>query len=235
MNLAIDIGNTSIKTGLFEKDLLVAHHVFDTEVGFLTYLTTLKPNKTIVCSVGEIKVLEKISKNFPETLVLKTIKQVPLKIDYQTPNTLGLDRVVACLGARTLTKNNTLVVDIGTCITLDLIDKSGMFRGGNISPGPKLRFQAMHNFTAALPLEELKKEVSVVGRSTAEALQNGVYNGILYEIEGTYQQLSQKYPDLQLVLTGGYTSYFDNRLKQGIFAEPNLVLIGLNSILTQHV
>jgi type III pantothenate kinase len=230
MKLAIDIGNTTIKVGLFESDKLVSVHKMSILEELLVFLELYRENELVFCNVSKSIIGQKLKTAFPQSQEITVDTKLPIFIDYETPQTLGIDRLVACVGAWQLFKKPCLVVDIGTCMTLDVLDEGGIFSGGNISPGPKLRFESMNNFTSNLPLVSLNKESKTIGKSTEEALQSGVKFGILYEIEATYSQLLIKNPDFKLVLTGGYTNFFDNMLKEGIFAEPNLVLKGLHAI-----
>jgi type III pantothenate kinase len=230
MNLVIDIGNTNIKAGLFDKETLVRVFSFSNLETLKAEFTQFE-GKIIVSNVSKPSLNDELLE-WNKTIEFFSISTPsPVQIDYDTPQTLGVDRIIACVGAYQLTQKACLVVDIGTCITLDFVDVAGVFRGGNISPGPDTRFKSMNNFTASLPLESLNQESKPIGKSTKEALQSGVKFGIIHEIMGTYHFLSQKNPEIQLVLTGGYTSFFDTMLKEGIFAEPNLVLIGLNTLL----
>lgn len=234
MNLAIDIGNTRIKAGLFDSNHLMDVLTFQDEASLMGYLTgtahcpilssVRKPNPALIGLVNEMS-----------GIVLAHQTPLPISLNYSTPHTLGLDRIASCCGALSITQSGALVVDIGTCMTLDVLSPRAEFMGGNISPGPELRFSSMHHFTASLPLEKLNPSSQLFGRSTQGALQSGVEQGIIHEIMGSYSQVLTKYPDALLVLTGGYTTYFDSKLKQSIFAEPNLVLKGLNSILNYNV
>lgn len=234
MNLVIDIGNTRIKAGLFESNELTEVLFFEDESSLMVYVSNTqhrpilssvrKPNPSLIHLISE--------KN---GMILSHETDLPIKLNYSTPHTLGLDRIAATCGALDIAPSGALIVDIGTCITLDVLSPQAEFRGGNISPGPELRFSSMHHLTASLPMETLNPSSESFGTSTQTALQSGVEQGIIHEITGSFAHLLTKYPHAILVLTGGYTSYFDSKLKQSIFAEPNLVLKGLNSILNYNV
>ncbi len=168
--------------------------------------------------------------------VLDEQMALPIQIGYETPHTLGKDRIAAVVGAQCLRpKRDVLVIDAGTAITYELLEASGLYVGGNISPGMTTRFRALHHFTQKLPLVSEPEEVPWVGVSTVSAIQAGVVNGIVLEMDGYITQLRQKYPDLLVFLTGGHSFYFERRLKNRIFADINLVLIGLNRILEYNV
>lgn len=234
MNLVIDIGNTKIKTAIFSEDTLKKEQSFEKIEELILFLEKFD-GQIAVSNVSFPQYTEAILSMKPSALFVNAHTPMPIGIDYETPNTLGVDRIIASVAAFYLCKTACLAVDIGTCMTLDFVDSDGVFKGGNISPGPDIRFRSMHNFTASLPLESLNIESKSIGKSTKEALQSGVKFGIVHEIMGTYRFLLDKNPNIKLVLTGGYTSFFDSILKEGIFVVPNLVLIGLNTILNHNV
>lgn len=234
MNLVIDIGNTSMKAALFNENHLEEHFFIDSYPELFDLIK--KHNNPILFSnVREKELSNEILRLKKDVYELSLSLKLPIEIDYNTPLTLGIDRIAASCGAIFITDAPCLIVDIGTCITLDVITEHKKFLGGNISPGPELRFKSMNNFTASLPLEDLNNESKLIGRSTQEALQSGVKNGIIYEIQGMFNELKKQDHKYQLVLTGGHCNFFDSKLKEDIFAEPNLVLIGLNRILNYNV
>jgi type III pantothenate kinase len=119
---------------------------------------------------------------------------------------------------------------MGSCITYDFLDAQGVYQGGAISPGLLMRFKAMHNFTAKLPLAEPLADVELIGRNTKTSLQSGVMHGVQAEIEGLISRYEANYKDLTVLIGGGDNKYFDKRFKVNIFAGSNLVLEGLNVI-----
>lgn len=161
----------------------------------------------------------------------------PLKSDYQTPETLGPDRFASATGAYALFPDqNSLILDFGTCLKIDFVEKGGIFRGGAISPGVNMRYHALHNFTAKLPLlsrpEQFPEYLS--GKSTPESLHAGVVLGILAEAEGIIGRYKEKMDQINVLLTGGDASFFEGRLKNAIFVPQNLVLIGLAETKKHH-
>lgn len=161
---------------------------------------------------------------------------LPVKVQYKTPETLGRDRLAAAVGANYLQPGkDLLVIDAGTAITYELIDASGSYLGGNISPGMTTRFRALNQFTRKLPLVVEQEDVPLVGTDTETAVLAGVVNGIVCEMDGYIDLLRLKYPNLLVFLTGGHSFYFERRLKNSIFADINLVLTGLNRILEYNV
>ncbi len=161
---------------------------------------------------------------------------IPLVNRYRTPDTLGYDRIAAAVGAYTIyPKKNVLVIDAGTAITFDLVTAGGEYLGGNISPGMAIRFKSLNKYTNRLPfLERPDEKPPLLGSSTKEAIQSGIVNGILFEIDGFIGAMTQCHPDLQVVLTGGDAKYFEGKLKSSIFVDLNLNLIGLNRILEHN-
>ncbi len=159
----------------------------------------------------------------------------PFKINYHTPETLGRDRIAGIAGAwKLFKKENTLVGDLGTCNTYDFITKTGKYIGGNIAPGLNMRLVAMDKFTDKLPYVEPISNDHLMGLSTTEALQNGAVKGIILEIEGYIKHLKSEFGPINVILTGGDSAFFAKHFKKKIFAEPNLVLIGLNQILKNN-
>jgi type III pantothenate kinase len=161
---------------------------------------------------------------------------MPVVSLYKTPETLGLDRLAAAIGAHGLFPDeDLLVIDAGTAITFDLIERNGTFAGGNISPGLRIRFRALHEFTKKLPLIEASDDFQVIGQSTEEAIRAGVINGMVFEIDGTIDLIRKKIPEIRPVLTGGDAHFFERRLKNPIFVKFEVTLIGLNRILEYNV
>jgi type III pantothenate kinase len=234
MNLVIDNGNTRIKAATFSSKDLVQKFTFQTEYELKTFLDSNQFDHAIISSVGssaeEISSWAKAKKTF----VLNYLLPLPIMILYKTPETLGVDRIAAVCGAIELfPSNECLVIDAGTCITYDFVDKNKNYYGGAISPGINMRFEAMHTFTKRLPLVSAAHE-KMIGDSTESSMRSGVMNGVLNEVEGFINKYRMEYPNMRVVLCGGDTSFFENKLKPTIFAAPDLVLNGLNRILVHN-
>lgn len=156
---------------------------------------------------------------------------LPFKILYQTPVSLGKDRIAAVAGAYSLYPDrNILVIDAGTCITYDILTADGKYPGGAISPGIQMRFKAMHTFTGKLPLIEPDDFYGLIGQTTHESMRSGVFNGVIAEITETIRLYKEKFDNLLVMMTGGDYQFLHNKLKISIFAAPDLVLLGLNEI-----
>ncbi len=240
MNLCIDQGNSSTKAGIFNWDKLIETFVFE-QFGkreLSTLLTKFSISSCIISSViaDNIELIEELSGKIKTVIELDHKTGIPIENNYLTPETLGKDRLAAVVGASYLKpESDILVIDAGTAITYDFIDSHHRYTGGNIAPGLNLRLRALHEFTHKLPKVELKTETPLLGNSTESAILSGALYGIVFEIDGYINALKIKYPQLSTFLTGGSTFYFDNKLKNAIFAERNLVLIGLNRILLYNV
>ncbi|MBS1680250.1 MAG: type III pantothenate kinase [Bacteroidetes bacterium] len=234
MNLVIDSGNTRIKAGIFAKEKLEETLLFDTENELKGFLRSNNFENILISSVSILgtQILEWATAK--KKMLLTHRLPLPIKINYKTPETLGVDRIAAVCGAIQLyPDNNCLAIDAGTCMTFDFIDRDKNYLGGGISPGIAMRFEAMHTFTAKLPLVTAATE-KLIGDSTESSMRSGVMNGILAETEGIIARYKEQYPDLRVVLCGGDALFFENNLKQSIFAAPELVLIGLNRILCHN-
>jgi type III pantothenate kinase len=237
MNIVVDSGNTYSKVAWFSGDQLVSYR---TGLEFEELIVSIRsdiPERIMYSSVNRSvdEFRDALQIEVP-VLNLSGTTQVPLAKDYDTPETLGADRVAAAVGANWLVPESDLVViDMGTCITYDLVDKQGIFRGGLISPGMKMRFNALHTFTRRLPLVEPKSDPVLIGKSTLQAIQSGVINGMIAEINGIIERYRHEKPTLRVVTCGGDAPFFESKLKHPIFAVPELVLIGLNRILLYNV
>ncbi|MEG0788755.1 MAG: type III pantothenate kinase [Alistipes sp.] len=237
MNLIIDIGNTLVKLAIFDKNEIVLQHSMEhRDTAMLDVLLNRYPtlDKAIICSTrGDCEeLIGKIRSRMACCLEFTAHVAVPISNAYLTPATLGRDRLAAAVGASVLhPSRNVLVVDFGTALTIDLVTADGTFRGGVISPGMNTRFRALHHYTAQLPLCEATEEILPLGNTTATAIEQGVMNGIAFEIEGYIDRMSNEFADLCIIFTGGDAKYFVKRIKNTIFANYNLVLYGLNRIL----
>jgi len=236
MNLALDIGNTRVKIGLFQDKTLVEQTVWTdwTLSELLDYGNQAGVTRVIVSSVAEpdAGLMEGLAEHFR---VLELTHQTSLPFDnrYRTPHTLGKDRLAAVAGAQALWPGEScLVIDCGTCIKYDLLTADGIYPGGNIAPGLWMRIQAMHHFTARLPEVPMKMPTDWIGDSTETALQNGALRGASLEIEGFVQRFRQQVESLIVVLTGGDADFLKAYLDiPNLKTEPNLTLFGLNHIL----
>jgi len=234
MLLAIDVGNTRIKAAVFEHNTLIEQFFIDSidlEIQIKTILNHY-PNcqNLIVAAVGDVE--KEVFLAFSSKLNVHFVThdfRFPFINRYETPQTLGIDRMVLAAGAVLLyPEANRLVIDAGTCITYDFIESNKHYLGGAISPGTRLRYESLHNNTAKLPLVTPKIPDHFIGNSTLEAIHSGVIQGTLHEIEGFIAQYQKQYSNIIIILTGGDADFLAKRLKNTIFANSNFLLECLN-------
>lgn len=241
VNFILDIGNTRSKVALIKNEEFVFSKSYEEltlqEIDLL--LSTYSPQKAIVSAVGRIQpnVLAHIQLHL-NTIVLGKNTPVPIKSNYQTPNTLGYDRIAVAVAANHIHPHkNVLVIDAGTAITYELVTAEGVYQGGAISPGITLRFKALNNYTAKLPLLEKTENYPLIGQNTNDCIYSGVLNGIIGEIDAYIDMVRKKHP-IEVILTGGDSIFLSDKLKNSIFVNQNLMPIGLNRILefnTQNI
>ena len=234
MNLVIDIGNTRIKAAVFDKSKLIDS--LNDKENLFEFIKKYagKIQQYMISSVAEMpknlkKQLKLLKANSHE---LNSETPLPFKNNYTTKNTLGKDRIAAVAGAYALyPSRNVLIIDAGTALTFDIKTADEEYLGGNISPGLVMRFRALHDYTTHLPLCSKSDTYNIIGENTENAIQNGVLNGAIFEMNGYLETLRNKFDKLVVILTGGDAHFFDNKLKNPIFVISNLTLIGLNIIL----
>jgi len=237
MNLIIDVGNTYTKLAVFKQDNLISKVSIETKECIIEVKKLQKKHEdfdgAIVSSVGKLdkRTLSYLKKEF-QLQILSHKTKLPFKNLYGTPKTLGIDRIaLVCASVEQFPDNNVLIIDAGTCITFDFINTKNEYLGGAISPGIRMRYKAMHNQTANLPLLETEFTNNIIGDSTAKSMHSGVIYGIINEIEGSVNNYIKKYRDLTVILTGGDAKMLSKQLKSSIFANSNFLLQGLNFIL----
>lgn len=243
MNLIIDIGNSQSKAALFSADKLKTLTCVRGEI------TTSKLKK-FVDTKGKIDavILSSVINHLPSLnqflskkfnfIELNTATRLPIKNLYESPGTLGKDRIANAAGANFLFPDqNILSIDAGTCIKYDFVNSKNQYLGGAISPGIEMRFQALHHFTAQLPLvEKFNLNTNLVGKNTNESIISGVQNGVNAEVSGIINRYKEKYKNVIIIFTGGDHHSFKNFVskKNRIFAVPDLTLLGLNTILNYN-
>lgn len=241
MNLIVDIGNTFVKLFVFDGNKLVQFSQAKTKepLKINQLIEQLRDTEhAIISAVADIPdVFNQLGQYISGRLIfLDHQTPIPVRNLYKTPESLGRDRLAAIVGANNIYKHqNVLAIDAGTALTFDFINRKGEFTGGNISPGLSMRFQALNHFTKKLPLVDPSDNHPFWGTTTHEAIVAGVQNGIIFETDAYIDDFRRKFDDLKVILTGGDTFFFAHKLKNTIFAEPNLVAIGLNRILQYNV
>lgn len=237
MNLIIDVGNTLVKLAVFSNGKLKVKNTATIDI-FIEHVISLKKQyptlrKAIVSSVGYLSLadLKYIDTHF-DLLQLNFKTKLPFINLYETPKTLGVDRIaLVCASVEHFPNKNVLIIDAGTCITYDFVTYKNEYLGGAISPGIAVRYKSLNNLTANLPLLDIELPNSITGTSTISSIHSGVIHGVLKEIDGVIQEYTIKYSDLTVILTGGNANFLSKQLKSSIFANSNFLLEGLNFIL----
>jgi type III pantothenate kinase len=233
-SICIDVGNTRLKVGVFHPEKEVEYITFSHyDLETFKSLSEKCPIHQFVFSStallsSEIEAFLKQTNNFLEINHQVLFPFINL---YETPHTLGTDRMALVAGAISLYPNrNCLIIDAGTSITLDFVNENGAYLGGSIHPGIQMRLKALHNFTGKLPLVNEDWSENLIGKSTIECIQIGTVKGAVYEIQQFIEEYRENFKDLVVLLSGGNTEIFFYKLKNEIFAHPNLVLLGLKTI-----
>jgi type III pantothenate kinase len=233
--LIIDLGNTRGKAGVFRQDQIEQTFYFESYAELQEQIADLSIDIVFVSNVSA-RSLDELASVLPDARLYEFSRkmQLPLGLHYDTPDTLGLDRIAAAVGAwQEFGRKNVLSIDCGSCITYDLVSSEAVFVGGAISPGVRMGLRAMHSMTGALPdlsQEWQKIALKSVGKSTAECMVSGAINGILDEMNGYIGRYREELGELTIIMTGGDAAFFESKIKEPIFVRPNLVLTGLNTI-----
>lgn len=239
MNLAIDIGNTRIKAGIFENTKLQHYFNFQSidELINNAPLKELLPyiKSAIISNVSDpalnnfiiahtsINQLYELSNNLP----------LPFKINYETPHTLGSDRLAAVAGAiKEFSNENILIIDFGTCIKYNLVIHK-TFEGGAISPGLEMRYKSLHYYTKKLPLlNPAYQNKLLIGKNTNDNLHSGIVNGCIAEVQFFIDKIIKEInDDIKIIITGGDANFFTELIERKVFLRPFIILHGLNEIL----
>lgn len=235
MNLAIDIGNTRTKIGIFDAGKQLKTWVFDNHHPINWTAILLENNiqnaiisSTIPIEASILQAIQQVSKY----IILNEQTLLPFTNQYATKDTLGKDRLALIAAAHAAYPNqHNLVIGCGTCITFNFINAQNQFLGGSIHPGLKMRLRAMHTFTGKLPLVALQNDANLFGNDTNSNILSGVLYAASKEIDGMIDDYLVKFPEMNIIITGGDAELLVYRLKNQIFAIPDFTLLGLNHIL----
>ena len=238
--LTIDIGNTLQKTAVFSEDgkmLFYCEKERISESDLHSLIEKYAIGHSVLSSVGEAADdLKAFLQETTNLLVFNHETSLPIRLCYETPETLGLDRIANAVAANALFPNeNVLSIQVGTCLVMDFVTKEAEYLGGSIAPGLDMRFSALRHFTKRLPLVGKEGERPLVGASTETSIRSGVFNGICNEIDGAIEQYRKRFGEVKVILTGGNKNDLENSIKNTIFAAPNSVLYGLYKILIFNV
>jgi type III pantothenate kinase len=235
MNLVVDVGNSSTKLAVYKE----GKRFFVSRINDLTCeeldkkLSGLEIKRAIISSVKELPqfITDLLTINIPDVHLLSFMSKLPFKIEYETPETLGSDRIAAVAGGYLyFNGDDILVIDAGTAVTYDyLLGKQ--YSGGNISPGINMRFNALHQYTEKLPLVEKSPGFESPGKNTNEAILAGVINGLVFEINEYIRTFKKERTKAKVILTGGDSGFLKEKISQRIHYMPDIVIDGLNYIL----
>ncbi len=235
MNVIYDIGNSVNKLAVYDKEVKIMslrtrEHSCEK---LRDKISPFRLDKMIICSVKDLPdfLYDLMSVNIPFVHILNSKSKLPFRNEYETPETLGPDRLASVAGAMLhFPGEEVLIIDTGTAITYDLLSGS-KYKGGNISPGLTMRFRALHKFTDKLPHESLSGEFSFPGRNTSDAIKAGVITGVVYEINEYIRTFKKDHNKLKVIITGGDSEFLKDRIRYRARHIPDLVLDGLNYIL----
>ncbi len=231
MNLIVDIGNTRTKVAFVEGNSIEKIEFIES-INIPLLQEKYCNENIIISSVKNLDINMELSSG---QFIFDNKTSLPIKNEYKS-RSVGMDRLAAAVGAfDSFPNENCLIIDMGSAITIDFLTEKAIYKGGVISLGMSFRFQALHNFTSKLPLIDEKGPVSICSDNTEEAIRSGVVNSILFELESYINIYKEKYPNIKIILTGGDSKYFAKQFKNRIFADENLVLLGLNRILNYNV
>ncbi len=232
--LCFDFGNTRLKCAVFEDDRLQELLVLDDDhdATIQQLVDKYRPTRSILSSVIKHNPgMETILATHTRFHKLDHHSKLPVTTPVGRPREIGADRLALVVAAAVqFPGKNNLVIGLGTAITYNFVNKQKEFIGGNISPGMEMRFKALHGFTAKLPLVEKDWNFPLFGYDTQSNILSGVILGMAKEIDGMIEAYMDKYNNFNVVLTGGDAPYFVYLLKNKIFADPNLIYRGLNTI-----
>ena len=249
MLLAIDIGNTNIKIGVFDGDELKAtwnlttgiHRTTDEYGGVLLNLMERKKvSPSEITGVALCSVVPPLLPAFvelctkylhSEALVVEAGVKTGMRIRLDNPREVGSDRVVDAVAAQHLYGKPLIIVDLGTATTFSVVSQEGDYLGGAIAPGIVIATEALYTRTAALPRIRLNRPEQAIGRNTIAAMQSGVIFGHVGLIEGMIQRIEQELGSkAKVIATGGQAYFLAQEIPAIEMVNPDLTLIGLRLI-----
>ncbi len=249
MLLAVDIGNTNVKLGVFDRDRLVATwnlatdtHTTADEYG-ATLVNLMEREKivsseitgVVLCGVVPplLHTFVQLCTKYLQTkpLIVEAGVKTGMRISLDNPREVGPDRVVGAVAAQNLYGKPLVVIDLGTATTFDVVSEEGDYLGGAIAPGIGIASEALFARTAALPRIELVRPKQVIGRNTVTAMQSGIIFGYIDLIEGMIRRIEHELGSkVRVVATGGQAYPFAEEIPAIDVVDPNLTLTGLRLI-----
>tara|TARA_B100000579_G_scaffold254975_1_gene209911 strand:+ start:304 stop:1026 length:723 start_codon:yes stop_codon:yes gene_type:complete len=234
MNLVFDAGNTNLKMGIFDtNDLIYFEHLNNFSSSYFQEVVLKYKSIKSVCvsnNANFLSELPRLCREFDiKYLNISHLTNLPITIDYLSPQSLGNDRIALASGS-TKIKGDKLIIDFGTCITYDVVLDNN-FIGGQISPGFYVRLSSLNHYTSKLPKINLEDVDNIIGKNTNECMLIGVIDSVLFEVEKVIEKYKKRFPNIQVIVTGGNLSFIKNRIKNINFIRPYLLMEGLNYII----
>ncbi len=247
MILTCDVGNTNIKTAVFRDDQIGEIYTFDKLDTLFSYLGKIHPENFAIASVVPSttkSITDYLGSKFGVIpLIIRNDLKFNLRIDYDSSETLGIDRICSAEGAFKLFKNSTefnsytektylITIDFGTATTINIIRYPGIFSGGLIAPGLKMMFNSLTQNTAQLPHVDEKDFKQMIGRDTKTSIASGVINSIVGMIEKTLKHLKENLGagEIKIFITGGNAEKISPHLNIKYENQKALVLLGIKAI-----
>ena len=242
--LVLDVGNSEVKGGLYDDGLL--HHTFRATHETASLVATLRGeirghhieragfSSVVPRSTDTIE--RALSEAGVGTTRIVHGMRLPFELAYETPETLGADRLAAAAAAWLLfgraMERGVIAIDAGTALTYDVVDRAGIYRGGAIAPGPALMQRSLHHETAQLPEVKLSLPADPIGRSTVESIRVGVMYGFIDGVRGLLHRINDSLGcETFIVVTGGWGSMLQDHVPEVDVVEPHLVLEGIRMLM----
>ena len=239
LNLVIDLGNSSLKVALFDKNLMISKFIYTNQS--LNIISDLFKNNFIDNSlISNVSTIDKNILDFlkinSNLIYINESTDLPFINLYKTKNTLGHDRIaLVSAAAIDFPDQNILIIDAGTCITYDFKNSKNEYLGGGISPGIQMRFKSLNSQTSKLPLSTINLDYKLIGDDTNSSINSGVVYGVISEINGIINQYQERFKNIKIILTGGDSNFLLKKIKNTIFADQNFLLKGLNYLLENNI
>ena len=240
-----DIGNTLTKLCLFdESSVIIKEYNIETDkiikkknlIKFFKPILSRNIEKKILFSSVVPKAYQKISeflkvKKYQVYEIKKLSLKNLIKIKINKYNQLGSDRIANAIGAYSLYKKNCLIIDFGTATTFDIVRNPGVYEGGVIAPGVKLSILNLNQFTASLPIFDLKASTKTYGKNTKDALNAGFLWGYQGLVNNIIKKIKTSFNcSFKIILTGGYSKIFSKFINNSLTIESNITIKGIMHI-----
>ena len=231
MKLAIDIGNTFIKCGIFHKQKIVDRASVQSAEELLSFFKKYKLSKIILSSVVPNKSKEFINylnKRFNLPIYVVNYKNTNLKLKVQEPSSVGNDRVCNIFSAIKLYSSPLIVIDFGTATTYDVVNSREEFIGGIIAPGVETSAENLISKAALLDDISFDFPSKVIGNNTKNNIQSGLMFGAVSQVEGLVNKIeTESKTKYTVILTGGFSSLLSSHLNTSHIVDVDLTLKGM--------